>query len=174
MQQNVLPAQGKVNYLEALEIAIEREIKARFMYVTMARYAKETHMKRKLEFLAQEEDSHKVNLQDLYQKISGLTRDFDDLVKFPDEGTAASLASVEMADLLRLAIGKETEASQFYVVLAGNSSDPSMKEIFNYLAEEELTHRRMLELQLKLYVGERPMGNEASVEMVPGVYKEWW
>ncbi len=174
MQQNILPAQGSATYLESLEIAIEREIKAKFMYETMAKYARENHMKNKLIFLAQEEQSHRDNLEDLYSKIAGKTKDFDQTIKYPSEESAAKYANIGMKDLLKTGIEKETEASQFYTEMATNTEETSIREIFYYLAEEELTHRRMLELQLKLYSGERPMANEASVEMVPGVYKEWW
>ena len=59
MQQKILPAQGEVNYLEALDIAIEREIKAKYMYETLAKYVKTEHMKNKLAFLASEEQKHR-------------------------------------------------------------------------------------------------------------------
>lgn len=174
MQQYVLPAQGKVNYLEALEVAIQREIKSKYMYQMMARFAKTTHLKNKLEFLALEEKNHWDNLEDLYKKISGKKGDFESLVSYPQEEKAKGMAEMEMTELLKIAIAKESEANGFYVDLARSTDDQGMRDLFNYLAEEEITHRRMLEVEMRLYTGERPMGNERSVEMVPGVYKEWW
>lgn len=174
MQQNILPSQGSVNYLEALDIAIEREIKAKFMYLMMAQHTKAGKLVTKLKFLADEEQSHRDNLEDLYKKISGKSKDFDSSVSFPSSEKVKSTAELELSELLKVAISKEKEAYEFYVELADNSADEGMKDLFRYLAEEESNHRRILEAELKLYTGERPMGNERSVEMVPGIYKEWW
>lgn len=174
MKQNILPSQGKAEYLDALEVAIEREIKAKFMYEKMADYSNTDHLVKKLHFLAQEEQSHRDNLEDLYKKIGGRKPDMEGKISFPSEESAKKMADVEMKDLFMVAIDKEKEATEFYVDLANTTDEPSLKEIFHYLAEEEVTHRRMLEVELKLYTGERPMGNERSVEMVPAVYKEWW
>lgn len=174
MKQNILPAQGEVDYLEALEIAVGREIKAKFMYDSMAKYVDSEHMKNKLKFLASEEQSHRDNLEDLYKKISGKSKNFDAIVSFPSEEKVKSASKLEITQLLKVAIDKEKEANALYTTLAGNADDEGMKEIFNYLAEEELNHRRMLELELTLYKKERPQGNKRSVEMVPSVYKEWW
>jgi len=172
MEQIILPAQGEVDYGEALELAIEREIKAKFMYRTIAKYSKVPHLVKKLEFLAEEEQSHRDNLEDLYKKIVGKKKDFDAMVKFPDESKAGKLAELSTPELLKIAIDKEKEANAYYVTLALNSEDKAMKDIFNYLAEEEVTHRRMLEIELKLYEGEKPLSR--PVESIPGVYREWW
>jgi len=172
MEQKILPAQGEASYAQSLEIAIEREIKAKFMYKTMARFTKVEHMKTKLEFLAAEEQSHRDNLEDLYKKIVGKTKDFDGMVSFPDEKKAAKVANLEIPELLKIAIGKEIEANEFYKKMASTTEDDAAKNIFNYLAEEEMTHQRMLEIELKLYMGEKPLAR--PVEAIPGIYRDWW
>lgn len=172
MEQKILPSQGKTVYAEALEMAIEREIKAKYMYKTIARHTQVGHMKAKMEFLADEEQSHRENLEDLYVKIVGESKDFDAMVSFPDESKGEGFAKMEIKEILGVAIGKETEAYEFYKDLAKKEEVDSLIDLFNYLAEEELTHRRMLELELKLYTGEMPLSR--PVEAIPGVYREWW
>ena len=172
MEQKILPSQGKTNYSEALELAIEREIKAKFMYKTIARHTQVGHMKTKMEFLAEEEQSHRENLEDLYKKIVGKTKDFDGMVSFPSEEKAKEIAEMDIKEILKVAIGKEEEANQHYIALAKEAEEDSLKDLFHYLAEEEVTHRRMLELELKLYTGEMPLSR--PVEAIPGVYRDWW
>lgn len=172
MEQKILPSQGKTLYAEALEVAIVREIKAKFMYKMIARHTQVEHMKTKMEFLAEEEQSHRENLEDLYIKIAGSTKDFDALADFPDESKGEKFDKMDIKEILKVAIGKETEAYDFYTDLAGKEDNEGLKDLFHYLAEEELTHRRMLELELKLYSGEIPISR--PVETLPGIYREWW
>lgn len=172
MEQRILPSSGEVKYAEALDMAIEREIKAKFMYKTIARYSQNPHFKVKMEFLAEEEQSHRDNLEDLYKKIVGKTKDFDANIQLPDESKVKGLAEMKITELLIIAIDKEKEANAFYVTLASNTEDYGVKDLFNYLAEEETTHRRILELELKLYEGEKPLSR--PVEVIPGVYRNWW
>jgi rubrerythrin len=175
MEQKILPAQGNTTrYLEALDIAIIREIKAKFMYRTIASIASSDNLKRKMEFLAAEEQNHRENLEDLYRKISGTSKDFDSLVLFPDVDEAGKIAEMEIVDILRLAMDKETEAHDYYMEMSRETENEAVREMFRYLAEEELTHKRMLEVELKLYSEVKPMGNERPMEKFPSVYGEWW
>jgi rubrerythrin len=175
MQQYILPAQGDTaHYLESLEIAIVREIKARYIYKTIAKYSRHPELTRKLEFLADEEFQHRNNIEDLYNKISGKLKNFDSIVVLPDESSVKAAAGLEKTELLKMAIGKEIEAHDLYITLASQNEDTSISEMFKYLAEEEVTHRRILELELKLFTGQKPIGAERSLETIPGVYKEWW
>lgn len=48
-------------------------------------------------------------------------------------------------ELLDFAIGKEEEANEFYVSLAGRVENPSMKTLFESFATEELKHKAKLE-----------------------------
>ncbi|MCE1245692.1 MAG: ferritin family protein [Firmicutes bacterium] len=172
MEQNILPAQGNTSYAQALEIAIEREIKARFMYKSIAKHATSSHMKTKLEFLAEEEQDHRENLEDLYKKITGTPKDFESAIIFPDEADAANYAQLEITEIIAVAIEKEEEANKFYTEMAEKADEGALKDLFSYLAEEELTHKRMMQLELKLYTGATPLSR--PVETIPGVYRDWW
>lgn len=48
-------------------------------------------------------------------------------------------------ELLDFAIGKEEEANEFYMSLAGRVENPSMKNLFKVFAGEELKHKAKLE-----------------------------
>jgi rubrerythrin len=172
MEQNILPAQGDTSYVKPLELAIEREIKARYMYKAIAKHSTVPNIKTKLEFLAEEEQSHRENLEDLYKKIVGKSKDFEASIIFPDESKSEMYAKFEITEILEIAIEKEKEACDFYKDLAHKSGEGSLKDLFNYLAEEELTHKRILELELKLYTGATPLSR--PVETIPGVYRDWW
>jgi rubrerythrin len=175
MEQRILPSQGdEVKYLEALDIAIIREIKAKFIYRAIAALASSDKLKRKLEFLAGEEQYHRENLEDLYRKISGKTKDFDRMVIYPDEDIIRKSVKLEIIELLKLAVEKEVEAYDYYMNMSRETENETVMEMFRYLAEEELTHKRMIELELKIYSGEKPMGQERPDEKIPAVYKDWW
>jgi rubrerythrin len=175
MEQKILPAQGdRAGYLDALEIAIAREIKAKFIYQTIAALTSSDRLRKKLDFLAGEEQYHRENLEDLYKKISGEIKDFDRMVIFPGKDAVQKAAELDVIDLLKLAIEKEIEAYDYYIVMSGKTENDAVKEMFRYLAEEELTHKRMIEVELKFYSGEKPMGQERPLEKVPAVYLEWW
>lgn len=172
MEQRILPSQGDVKHADAIEMAIGREIKAKYMYQTIAKYSQEPRLKVKMSFLTEEEQNHRDNLEDLYKKITGAVKNFDESVSLPDESKFKEYAGMPIDELLKLAVEKEVEAHDFYKELANNSENVGMKDLFNYLAEEEMTHRRLLEIEYKLYQGATPLAR--SVETIPGVYKDWW
>ncbi|MFP4496951.1 MAG: ferritin family protein [Vulcanimicrobiota bacterium] len=174
MKQDILPSQGKTEYLDALEIAVEREIKAKYMYDMMADYVDSKRMKNKLKFLASEEQNHRDNVEGLYKKISGTTKNFDEQTRLPSEKSVKEAQKLSLDELINLAIQKELEAQQFYKELAQNSKEEAISTLFHYLAGEEHNHQEILELELKLLKGAKPLGVETSVQMVPAVYKEWW
>ncbi|MEK6590661.1 MAG: ferritin family protein [Nitrospinota bacterium] len=51
--------------------------------------------------------------------------------------------------LIIIGIPKELEAYEFYIELAERADDPPSKEMFMFLAKQELTHRDLLEKMLK-------------------------
>ncbi len=51
-------------------------------------------------------------------------------------------------EILEFAIGREVEANQLYIYLAGQMKEPQMRELFEELAEEELEHKARLELEI--------------------------
>jgi rubrerythrin len=55
---------------------------------------------------------------------------------------------IEYGEILELAIAREVDANQFYLVLAARAQNPHVRKIFNDLAAEELEHKAKLELEI--------------------------
>ena len=51
-------------------------------------------------------------------------------------------------EILELAIAREEDANQFYIVLAAQAKNDEMRKVFEDLAEEELEHKAKLELEV--------------------------
>jgi len=51
-------------------------------------------------------------------------------------------------EILELAIAREEDANQFYIVLAAQAKNAEMRKVFEDLAEEELEHKAKLELEV--------------------------
>jgi len=51
-------------------------------------------------------------------------------------------------EILELAIAREEDANQFYIVLAAQTKNDEMRKVFEDLAEEELEHKAKLELEV--------------------------
>jgi len=51
-------------------------------------------------------------------------------------------------EILELAIAREEDANQFYIVLAAQVKNAEMRKVFEDLAEEELEHKAKLELEV--------------------------
>ena len=51
-------------------------------------------------------------------------------------------------EILELAIGREEDASQFYLALASRSPSEEMRKVFEEMASEELEHKARLELEI--------------------------
>ena len=51
-------------------------------------------------------------------------------------------------EILELAIAREEDANQFYIVLAARAKNAEMRKVFEDLAEEELEHKAKLELEV--------------------------
>ncbi|HUV63173.1 MAG TPA: ferritin family protein [Sedimentisphaerales bacterium] len=65
-------------------------------------------------------------------------------------------------EILEFAIAREVEACYFYLALAGRVDNPRMRKVFEELAEEELEHKRKLELEIM------KLGKTVSTEVQAG------
>ena len=69
-----------------------------------------------------------------------------------------------IAEVLETAIARETRAAQFYAEVAERTGNPTMRILFERLAEEELRHKARLELEMmKEGVVARTVGIMADV-----------
>ncbi|MFA6317566.1 MAG: ferritin family protein [Elusimicrobiota bacterium] len=145
-----MPSKTKNEFDEALKFAIDNEQKAVEFYTKLAARPHQPGVKEMLLQLAEEEKGHKAKLErvrsgeKLLKPGAGLTRklDLEDYVTAPE-----SEDDLDFQDALLLAMKKEKAAFSFYMDVAGNMRDPSLKELFLSLASEEATHKLRFELE---------------------------
>jgi len=146
---------NKLGLEEALDIAMDAELKAQAFYAQAAVQVRDPRGRDLLNRLAAFEQYH-------YQKVSELARSLregegfigyearaiEDVPPFQGAGEAAG---VEVGDLgsevqiLTVAIDNEKVAHDRYRALADQTEDPNGQAMFNRLAYEEELHRRILE-----------------------------
>jgi len=132
---------------DVLQFAIQGEIEAAKGYGEMARKTKTPGLKTMLLELQSEEQNHKKLLEDLAAgKVVPLpTGEIEDLrisdylIEGPlDEGSS-------LQDLLIFAAKKEAKAVELYTRLLGECPLPEQKRLFEFLIQQEKSHKLKLE-----------------------------
>ncbi len=142
-----------VGLMEAIQIAMEAEAKAKKFYSDSAKKVVSEQGKNLLKQLADFEQNH-------FDKLNELKKSLEKEGKFIKyEGTQFKTFKLEMApegsrnlepnkedvlDILGMAIDAESKAHQHYKKMAGETKDKDGKAMFEKLAEEETMHRRIL------------------------------
>ena len=147
---------------EALEIAIEGELKAQAFYAQAAAWVQDPHGRDLLGRLAAFEQHHYQKLTDLVkslraggQFIAYEPHTIDQFAPLPallagtlagGEAAGAQLEGMKNeAGILSQAIQMEKVAGERYRVLADETTDPAGQTMFRRLANEEQVHQRILE-----------------------------
>ena len=135
--------------LDAIKIAMEAEKKAAAFYADAAQKT-ETLGRELLERLAEFERHH----YDILAKLEQSLRDQGTFIGYegkeltfpaPSEvQTTAEPDKMSMMGIITTALEIETEAEKRYTALAGQTSDPDGKAMFEKLAEEEHKHHAIL------------------------------
>jgi rubrerythrin len=134
-----------------IQRAIQVEEDAYNFYAGASEMVKLPHVKEMLSELAGEEVKHKEKLEELLagdtaqivaakqsQKIQDLKL-ADYLVASPLNGDAT------IQDVLMAAMQREKNAHEFYKLMAGLASE-AVKNLFQFLAQEELKHKNKVEI----------------------------
>jgi protease I len=129
--------------LEALEIAISREKGAQDFYSGVAATLVEERMKNKFKYLAIIEEGHFDQLSDLFRQISGGKAPKIN-IEANELGKHLVSPEITSAEAVDLGIQAEEKAYEFYRQAAAKSKSIEIKEMFEYLAAEELEHKRLL------------------------------
>jgi rubrerythrin len=146
---------GKLGLSEAIEIAMDAELKARSFYAQAAVEAGDPQGRDLLGRLAAFEQYH-------YEKLAELARSLrDDGVFIEYEGRTVEQFDPEvgggeaegvllgdlqdMPSILSMAIDNEKVAGERYQALAAETDDPDGQAMFRSLADEEMIHQRILE-----------------------------
>jgi rubrerythrin len=146
---------GTLGLEEALDIAMDAELKAQAFYAQAAVEVQDPHGRDLLGRLAAFEHYHYQKLSELArslqkdgQFIAYETRSMEQFVPLVGSGETAGtlLAGLkDTADILSRAIENEKLAGERYRVLAEDTADPDGRDTFRKLANEEMIHQRILE-----------------------------
>jgi len=140
---------------EALDVAMDAELKARSFYAQAAVAVQDPRGKDLLSRLAAFEQHH-------YEKLAELSRSLQETGQFieyetytlarfePFRGTGETAGTPfddlqDEAGILTKAIEDEKIAKEHYRALAAETDDPAGQAMFKKLAQEEDMHRRILE-----------------------------
>jgi len=132
-----------------IQFAIQREEEAARGYQEMMGRAKDPGLKKLLQELQREEDNHKKLLQGLtkekveHRKLKRVTdlKISDYIVEEPLE------AGMNFQDILIFAAKKEQKAVELYSTLASQSKREDQKKLFEFIGEQEKSHKLKLETE---------------------------
>lgn len=129
--------------------SLKSEIDSKSAYLKIKDSVKNAVLKDKMDFLAKEEDRHKIFFESLYKKKYP-----NKVMKIPDR-TPVPLPEIkikdeemQISDVLQQAMEAETAAHDFYLGISIRFKDE--KDIFNmlkYIADMEMGHYRLLEIE---------------------------
>jgi rubrerythrin len=142
------------NFQDVIDFAIKREEESIELYGGMAEKTRIPGLKELLSELRDEEKKHKKLLQNIHSdRISNLKlKNVTDL-KISDylveEPTSPDM---NFQDLLIFAAKKEKKAADLYSQLSDRLDDPELKKLFDFLVQQEKTHKLKLEKEYDEHV----------------------
>lgn len=142
------------SFHQVIKFAIEREEEAVESYGKMIDMVKTPGLEKLLLELQEEERNHKKLLQDITkEKIEALEiREVSDLKISDDLIEEPASAGMNFQDLLILAAKKEQKAVGLYSALAERIEKEDLKKLFEFLVQQEKTHKLKLEEEYEKHV----------------------
>jgi len=139
---------------EIIEFAIEKEQQAIEFYARASETVKRANLREMLLQLAEQERGHKRRLERLEvgaasEHITGEVPDLK-IAEMTDQGDISPDADYQ--DLLVVAMKREEKAHNLYSLLASNSTESALKELFELLAQDEARHKLALEKEYDEHV----------------------
>jgi len=152
---------------EALELAIDKEVEAYHFYCGVAeRYTGAAQTK--FHYLCETEEGHRKALEKMYEKLGYGTYE----TSFNPDKTMKTLKDASTpSDILELAMEAEIRAYRSYRSLAHRTKNRDGKAVFERLAQDELEHYRLLDVELKVISGTLV---PATDEAIPPGFEELW
>ncbi len=137
-----------------IEFAIKREEEAIKAYGDLAGVAKTPGLKKLLLDLQEEERNHKKLLQDITEeKVESLEiKEVDDLKISDYLEEEPPSPDMNFQDLLILAAKKEQRAVDLYSDLERKVSKKELKKLFEFLTQQEKSHKLKLEEEYEKHV----------------------
>jgi rubrerythrin len=134
------------NRKEAFCLAIHYEIASQRLYEMLANsFESNPEIYNTFKHLIPMEKMHEEKLREV------LAKEFPDFEPIIDDNYATDLDITDLNDpekVLQFAISRENLAQKAYLTLAKDSSDPSLQQLFNELAQEEVNHQLVLENEI--------------------------
>lgn len=136
---------------QILRQAIRFEEDAYNFYIGAVEMVERPHIRQALLDMAAEEVKHKEHLQDL------LAGDTTKIVSVHKQGQIQDLklaeylvprpleADASLQDVLIVAMHREKSSNEFYSTMAEVADDGAAKNLFEFLAQEELVHKNKIE-----------------------------
>lgn len=129
--------------LAALEIAISREKGAQEFYTGIANVVNVAKVANKFKYLSTIEETHFDQLSDMYIKLSDGKQPIVDAKTVSEIGQHKVDENISTEEAIELAMIAEQKAYDFYRSASLKSKSKPAKEMFEYLAAEELEHKRL-------------------------------
>ena len=134
---------------EILDFAIEQEQKAHDLYAEVAETVKRPGLKDTLLGMAEMEMGHRRKLEAIKSgQLPGFVQEKVENLKISDSLVDVKpVPNMTYQEVLLLAMKAEQRANELYIGLAGATGDPSLQQVFNGLAQEELKHKNFFETE---------------------------
>ena len=135
---------------DILDFAIKDEIRASNLYAGLAKRSRSKEMQKVFEQFSKEELGHKKKLESIKKggKIASSNTKVQDL-KIGDYLVEVNTSRDDLSyqEALIIAMKEEKAAFRLYSDLAARISDPTAKETFLMLAQEEARHKLRFEIE---------------------------
>lgn len=139
--------------VEALGVAIRSEMDSRDVYRELAARCGNPITRRRLELLAAEEEQHLQDLTLRYEEVADGVPLALPPSRLPKGMTdAESRCRLDVTRILDMAIEEERRSREFYLQAARDTSDPSGRAMFRFLADMEYLHWMTLAQEKDLLV----------------------
>jgi protease I len=159
--------------LDALALAVAREKGAQEFYQAASERFAQPAMRNKFLYLAAVEQEHFEQLSQLYQRLSGGAPPA--VEKGRVEVTKRTLAKEMTVDqAIAIAMEAEQAAHDFYLAAAGQAKSDRAREMFRYLAAQELEHYRLLSVDLAAHQGGMGHFQWATFWDIPPGMEDLW
>jgi protease I len=140
------PKEEEMDVLSALETAISREKGAQEFYAGVAKIISIKKVQNKFKYLSTVEETHYDQLFDMFVKLSDGKQPKIDIKAVSEIGQHKVEKSISTDEAIELAMRAEQKAYEFYRNAALKSNSKAAKDMFEYLAAEELEHKRLFSM----------------------------
>jgi len=137
--------------VEVVGLAIAKEREAQNLYTRMSSEMKNPLVREKFLSLVREERRHEEILSGMYVKMTGEAHAPVPSFSGKASKTIFPGAGATFEELLIFAIDREKDAQRLYLQGADVAKDDSGRRTFNYLADFERGHERILTAELENY-----------------------